>query len=78
MEGCFGKMDSEVAGDTAVRTVGSTAVVAVVSTTEIVVANCGDSRAVIGRAGEAIDLSTDHKVCIYLRFLDLLYIYAVF
>ncbi|KAK2453284.1 protein phosphatase 2C [Trifolium repens] len=61
MEGCFGKMDSEVAGDTAVRTVGSTAVVAVVSTTEIVVANCGDSRAVIGRAGEAIDLSTDHK-----------------
>ncbi|MCI98306.1 putative protein phosphatase 2C 8-like, partial [Trifolium medium] len=54
-------MDSEVAGDAAVRTVGSTAVVAVVSPTEIVVANCGDSRAVMGRAGEAVDLSTDHK-----------------
>lgn len=41
--------------------VGSTAVVAVVSTAEIVVANCGDSRAVLCRGGQALPLSTDHK-----------------
>lgn len=61
MEGCFGKMDREVAGDAAVRTVGSTAAVAVVVKEAIVVANCGDSRAVLGRGGEALDLSSDHK-----------------
>ncbi|KAG8387904.1 hypothetical protein BUALT_Bualt02G0069900 [Buddleja alternifolia] len=41
--------------------VGSTAVVAVVSPHKIVVANCGDSRAVLCRNGRAIPLSTDHK-----------------
>ncbi|KAH6837147.1 highly ABA-induced PP2C protein 3 [Perilla frutescens var. hirtella] len=41
--------------------VGSTAVVAVVTPHEIVVANCGDSRAVLCRNGKAIPLSTDHK-----------------
>ncbi|KAK7385015.1 hypothetical protein VNO78_30722 [Psophocarpus tetragonolobus] len=61
MEGCFRKMDGEVAGNAAVRTVGSTAVVAVVAAAEIVVANCGDCRAVLGRGGEAVDLSSDHK-----------------
>ena len=65
MEGCFGKMDREVAGDAAVRTVGSTAVVAVVVKEAIVVANCGDSRAVLGRGGETLDLSSDHKVHIF-------------
>jgi len=62
MEGCFRKMDSEVAGNAAVRTVGSTAVVAVIAAEELVVANCGDCRAVLGRGGEAVDLSSDHKV----------------
>ncbi|KAG4965998.1 hypothetical protein JHK84_040593 [Glycine max] len=61
MEGCFRKMDCEVAGNAAVRTVGSTAVVAVVAAAEVVVANCGDCRAVLGRGGEAVDLSSDHK-----------------
>ncbi|KAJ1379317.1 hypothetical protein SESBI_46991 [Sesbania bispinosa] len=61
MEGCFRKMDSEVADNAAVRTVGSTAVVAVVAAKEVVVANCGDSRAVMGRGGKAVDLSSDHK-----------------
>ncbi|WOL16561.1 putative protein phosphatase 2C 68 [Canna indica] len=41
--------------------VGSTAVVAVVGATKIVVANCGDSRAVLCRNGVAIPLSSDHK-----------------
>ncbi|CAH1432487.1 unnamed protein product [Lactuca virosa] len=41
--------------------VGSTAVVAVVTPEKIIVANCGDSRAVLCRNGKAIPLSTDHK-----------------
>ncbi|XVF75286.1 hypothetical protein PTKIN_Ptkin13bG0175000 [Pterospermum kingtungense] len=41
--------------------VGSTAVVAVVTPTKIIVANCGDSRAVLCRNGVAFPLSTDHK-----------------
>lgn len=41
---------------------GSTAVVAVLTPEYIVVANCGDSRAVLCRAGTPIPLSQDHKV----------------
>lgn len=41
--------------------VGSTAVVAVLSPSQIVVANCGDSRAVLSRGGKAIPFSNDHK-----------------
>ncbi|KQK10544.1 probable protein phosphatase 2C 9 [Brachypodium distachyon] len=41
--------------------VGSTAVVAVVSPTQLVVGNAGDSRAVLSRAGVPIELSVDHK-----------------
>ncbi|KAI4383077.1 hypothetical protein MLD38_008957 [Melastoma candidum] len=40
---------------------GSTAVVAVMTADMIVVANCGDSRAVLCRNGRAIPLSRDHK-----------------
>lgn len=40
---------------------GSTAVLAIVGSRQIVVANCGDSRAVLCRGGKAIPLSTDHK-----------------
>lgn len=40
---------------------GSTAVVAVLSPEHIIVANCGDSRAVLSRGGRAIPLSVDHK-----------------
>ncbi|GLJ30792.1 hypothetical protein SUGI_0610920 [Cryptomeria japonica] len=43
------------------ETVGSTAVVAVVGPCQIIVSNCGDSRAVLSRAGRAIALSVDHK-----------------
>ncbi|KAL6907504.1 hypothetical protein ACP4OV_002543 [Aristida adscensionis] len=41
--------------------VGSTAVVAVVGPRHIVVANCGDSRAVLCSGGASIPLSADHK-----------------
>lgn len=44
------------------ETVGSTAVVAVVCPTQIIVANCGDSRAVLCRGKQPIPLSVDHKV----------------
>lgn len=42
-------------------TSGSTAVVALVTETHIIVANCGDSRCVLVRGGEAVGLSDDHK-----------------
>ncbi|XP_019193256.1 PREDICTED: protein phosphatase 2C 7-like isoform X1 [Ipomoea nil] len=73
---CFLKVDDEVGGKVerggpgddvctsdpiAPETVGSTAVVAVISSSHIVVANCGDSRAVLYRGKEAMALSIDHK-----------------
>ncbi|KAK4770267.1 hypothetical protein SAY87_030799 [Trapa incisa] len=59
----FADMDAEVArkGEKAAGTVGSTAVVAVVGSELVVIANCGDSRAIISRGGAAIALSDDHK-----------------
>lgn len=41
--------------------VGTTAVVALVGVNQIIVANCGDSRAVLARGSQAIPLSRDHK-----------------
>ncbi|KAG8501934.1 hypothetical protein CXB51_004554 [Gossypium anomalum] len=62
MERCFEKMDEEVnKGRMADEMVGSTAVVAVVGNEKVVVANCGDSRAVLSRGGVAMPLSFDHK-----------------
>ncbi|GAB2223548.1 hypothetical protein Droror1_Dr00017689 [Drosera rotundifolia] len=62
MEKCFERMDVEVGGEGNVNaeemTVGSTAVV---GREEVVVANCGDSRAVMCRGGVAVPLSVDHK-----------------
>jgi protein phosphatase 2C len=65
---CFKKVDEETE-QIAPETVGSTAVVAVVSSSHIILANCGDSRAVLSRGKQAIPLSVDHKV----RFCCILY-----
>jgi protein phosphatase 2C len=51
---CFSKVDDEVGGKVngdpvAPETVGSTAVVAIVCSSHIIVSNCGDSRAVLCR-----------------------------
>ncbi|KAM0846319.1 hypothetical protein ACQ4PT_055735 [Festuca glaucescens] len=63
MAACFARVDGEVgaADDGGEQTVGSTAVVAVVGPRRIVVANCGDSRAVLSRGGAPVPLSSDHK-----------------
>ncbi|XP_022894326.1 probable protein phosphatase 2C 51 [Olea europaea var. sylvestris] len=58
----FKEMDDEVnKNGKAVAAMGSTATVAVVGEEAVVVANCGDSRAVLSRGGVAIPLSIDHK-----------------
>ncbi|XVE97718.1 hypothetical protein REPUB_Repub03eG0042800 [Reevesia pubescens] len=64
---CFVKVDAEVGGQVgqepvAPETVGSTAVVALICSSHIIVANCGDSRAVLCRGKEPMALSVDHKV----------------
>lgn len=64
---CFLKVDAEIGGNDsaeplAPETVGSTAVVAVICSSHIIVANCGDSRAVLCRGKEPMALSVDHKV----------------
>ncbi|XP_054819199.1 protein phosphatase 2C 50-like [Prosopis cineraria] len=63
---CFLKVDAEVGGKAncepvAPETVGSTAVVAIICASHIIVANCGDSRAVLCRGKEPMALSVDHK-----------------
>jgi len=65
---CFNRVDAEVGGNAATAakpvapdTVGSTAVVAVVCSSHIIVANCGDSRAVLCRGKQPLALSVDHK-----------------
>ncbi|XP_040380518.1 probable protein phosphatase 2C 6 isoform X2 [Oryza brachyantha] len=65
---CFSRVDDEVGGSAsrgadpvAPETVGSTAVVAVICSSHIIVANCGDSRAVLCRGKLPVPLSVDHK-----------------
>lgn len=70
---CFLKVDAEIGGGPGVEpvapeTVGSTAVVAIICASHIIVANCGDSRAVLCRGKEPMALSVDHKVCPCLIF----------
>ncbi|KAG8367197.1 hypothetical protein BUALT_Bualt16G0047600 [Buddleja alternifolia] len=72
---CFHRMDDEVGGFSRIDedidsnppqpiapdSVGSTAVVAIVCSTHIIVANCGDSRAVLYRGKVPMPMSVDHK-----------------
>ncbi|CBI35919.3 unnamed protein product, partial [Vitis vinifera] len=59
---CFQKVDDEIGGEPiAPETVGSTAVVALICSSHIIIANCGDSRAVLCRGKEPIALSIDHR-----------------
>ncbi|TYG67004.1 hypothetical protein ES288_D05G044100v1 [Gossypium darwinii] len=63
---CFVKVDAEIVGKAdrepvAPETVGSTAVVALICSSHIIVANCGDSRAVLCRGKQPMALSVDHK-----------------
>lgn len=63
MERCFERMDEEVnSGAAVMKTVGSAVVAALIGKEEVVVANCGDCRAVLARDGIALPLSNDHKV----------------
>ncbi|KAJ3670961.1 hypothetical protein LUZ60_008387 [Juncus effusus] len=58
----FERVDEElIANGVAPDVVGSTAVLAVVSGCQIICANCGDSRAVLCRANQAVPLTVDHK-----------------
>lgn len=80
---CFSKVDAEVGGaprgsngsrslqPVAPETVGSTAVVALVCPTHIIVANCGDSRAVLCRGKSPVPLSVDHKVKAFILYIIL-------
>ncbi|CAH8252641.1 unnamed protein product [Arabidopsis lyrata] len=74
---CYLKVDDEVKGKinrpvvgssdrmvleaVSPETVGSTAVVALVCSSHIIVSNCGDSRAVLLRGKDSMPLSVDHK-----------------
>ena len=53
----FSSLDPELQDDPA----GCTAVVALVTSEKVIVANAGDSRCVLSRGGRAIALSRDHK-----------------
>lgn len=81
---CFQRLDDEVSGQAsrlvggvqetrpvAAENVGSTAVVAVVCSSHVVVANCGDSRVVLCRGKEPLELSIDHKVSFFVAKLEL-------
>lgn len=91
---CFAKVDAEVGGApisntdasssgilqrVAPETVGSTAVVAIICPTYIIVANCGDSRAVLCRGKAPVVLSVDHKVrLLFISFQSLISFFFTF
>lgn len=79
---CFSRVDAEVGGNAATQgkpvapdTVGSTAVVALVCSSHVIVANCGDSRAVLCRGKQPLALSVDHKVSHHLFSGQLFYLF---
>lgn len=95
LSSCFLKVDDEVGGvfgatngsdpslieSMAPETVGSTAVIGLVCSTHIIIANCGDSRAVLYRGKETVPLSVDHKVShiagvVFLSFFSFIFWYC--
>ena len=58
---CFLKVDDDMKNHPSIENSGCTAVVVVITPTLIVCANAGDSRAVMCKHGEIIELSHDHK-----------------
>jgi protein phosphatase 1G len=57
----FTHMDEMLMGSGQYDNVGCTAVACLINNKTITVANVGDSRAVLSRNGQAVDLSQDHK-----------------
>ncbi|XP_019191848.1 PREDICTED: probable protein phosphatase 2C 75 [Ipomoea nil] len=58
---CWGTANQSSCSHKKAGLIGSTAAVVVLTDEHIVVANCGDSRAVLSRRGRALPLSVDHK-----------------
>ena len=80
----FERADNELLTENvAPEMVGSTAVVVVLSGCQIIISNCGDSRAVLCRGTQTIPLTVDQKVIILeapqplLTFRNLLYDFLV-
>ncbi|KAK9715415.1 hypothetical protein RND81_06G163300 [Saponaria officinalis] len=64
----FRRADDQVITEAgASEMVGSTAIVAVVSGCQIILSNCGDSRAVLCKRTQTIPLTVDHKVSPILK-----------
>jgi len=61
VKGAFRLLDSQLLDQEEAKNTGSTAVVALFSTSHLCVANCGDSRAVLSRGGKEYRLTRDHK-----------------
>ncbi|KAJ8545130.1 hypothetical protein K7X08_017713 [Anisodus acutangulus] len=58
----FQKADNELADTKSLdRTSGTTALIALILGRTMLIANAGDSRAVLGKRGRAVELSKDHK-----------------